>query len=71
MSAAGYGYENVRSLEEYSAHHPSMVPHKQYAEPVGDASWAQQPVAAVMCMELSRDWHQDLQVILDLCRQAH
>ncbi|KAK9816340.1 hypothetical protein WJX74_004088 [Apatococcus lobatus] len=64
----GYGYENVRSLEEFAACHPSMVPHKKYLQPTGDVGWAQQPVAAVVCMELSQDWHQDLQVILDLCR---
>ena len=70
LCVAGYGYKNVHSMDEFAACHPEMVPHyvKEYKQPQGDVSWAEQPVAAVMCMEISREWHQDLQIILDLCR---
>ena len=66
---AGYGFNNVRTLEDFGACHPELVPHKPY-NPVADTSWAQQPVAALALIDISRDWHEDLQLCLDLLRCA-
>ena len=66
-ACAGYGYNNVRTLEDFGACHPNLVPHKPY-DPVTDTSWAQQPVAALALIDISRDWHEDLQLCLDLLR---
>ena len=62
-------YRNVHTLEEYGACHPELVPHKRFPA-VSDRAWADQPVAAIALIEMSRDWHQDLQLCLDLLRQA-
>ena len=66
---AEYGFRNVRSLDSYGACHPYLVPHKAYpAVGAAERAWADQPVAAIALIEMSRDWHADLQLCLDLLR---
>lgn len=76
----GYGYVNVRTIEEYSAALPHLNPLKHAgmgaSAPRGgdddDASlaWARQPVAAIFLVETPADWHDDLQVMVDVLRSA-
>lgn len=79
----GYGYENVRTIEEYSAALPHLNPLKHAGigadapPPPGgsgdgdaDLAWARQPVAAIFLVETPADWHDDLQVMVDVLRSA-
>jgi len=70
----GYGFRKVHSLAEFAAAHPQLVPgpHERYppGAPGGPPAWARERVAAVMVIETPVDWHQDLQLIVDLVRRA-
>lgn len=76
----GYGYANVRTIAEYSAALPHLNPLKHAgvgaAGPPGDdaddasVAWARQPVAAIFLVETPADWHDDLQVMVDVLRSA-
>jgi HAD superfamily hydrolase (TIGR01456 family) len=80
----GYGYVNVRSVEAYSAALPHLNPLKHsgvggVGDPpppdtdAGDAAanphaWARQPVRAIFLVETPADWHDDLQILVDVLR---
>ena len=73
----GYGFTNVHTIADYAAAHPHLHPLKHaggngVARPASaDAptpAWAAAPVAAVFVIETPEDWHEDLQVIVDLVR---
>lgn len=73
----GYGFSNVHTIAEYAAAHPHLHPLKHAGgngAPRPDAAdadppaWAAAPVAAVFVIETPEDWHEDLQVIVDLVR---
>ena len=76
----GYGYVNVRTIEEYSAALPHLNPLKHAgvgaSAPPSDGdddaslAWARQPVAAIFLVETPADWHDDLQVMVDVLRSA-
>lgn len=77
----GYGFPNVHTIAEYAAAHPHLHPLKHAGGSNGadkrptsaDApapAWAAAPVAAVFVIETPEDWHEDLQVIVDLVRSA-
>ena len=69
----GYGYQNVHTLAEFAACHPQLIPgpHERYPPAPQVPAWARERVAAVMLIETPVDWHQDLQLIVDLVRHAH
>lgn len=77
----GYGFPNVHTIAEYAAAHPHLHPLKHAGgngagrPAAADAgapapAWAADPVAAVFVIETPEDWHEDLQVIIDLVRSA-
>ncbi|GMH39694.1 hypothetical protein BSKO_07592 [Bryopsis sp. KO-2023] len=61
------GFKNPRTIAEYGACHPGLVPNKTDPVPE-DRKWADEPVKAVILLETPVDWQQDLQVICDILR---
>jgi HAD superfamily hydrolase (TIGR01456 family) len=73
----GYGFPTVHTIAEYAAAHPHLHPLKHAggngagrpaSADAATPAWALQPVAAVFVIETPEDWHEDLQVIVDLVR---
>uniref|UniRef100_A0A7S3AAP9 Uncharacterized protein n=1 Tax=Rhodosorus marinus TaxID=101924 RepID=A0A7S3AAP9_9RHOD len=70
------GFKNVHTVHEYAEKRPYLVPNKlypgrkltAYEDPDLVISEEEEKVSAVIVIENSTDWHEDLQVILDVLR---
>ncbi|KAK3262481.1 hypothetical protein CYMTET_28666 [Cymbomonas tetramitiformis] len=60
----GLGFKNVMSSTDYAAGHPHLLPNKKRPGETRPAVHAQ--VGAVVILETPVDWHEDLQVLVDV-----
>lgn len=56
------------TVQEYAARNPQLMPDRKYREDLSASSVPEPPIAAIILLDDPEDWHEGLQVCLDVLR---